>query len=84
MKTYSKNNEAVGVSNQFIYHIEIYVAWKNGVAFYDEKWYSVDHPLKFKKKDNILKRKKYKWIRYITLAYAPQSYLEQNGYYEDK
>ena len=84
MKTYLKNNEAVGVNDKFIYHIEIYIAWKNGIALYDEKWYSSKEPLKFKKKDNLLKRKKYKWVRYITLTYAPQSYLERNGYYEDK
>ena len=83
MKTYTKNDETVGVADKFIYHIEVYVAWKNGVALYDEKWYSTKEPLKFNKKDNILKKKKYKWIRYVTLCYAPQSYLEQNGYEED-
>ena len=82
MKIYLKNDEVVGVSDKFIYHVEIYVAWKNGIALYDEKWYASNTPLKFKK--NILKRKTYKLIRLITLDYAPQSCLEQNGYYEDK
>ena len=84
MKIYLKNDEVVAVADKFIYHVETYVAWKNGIALYDEKWYSSNEPLKFKKKDNLLKRKTYKLIRYVTLDYAPQSYLERNGYYEDK
>lgn len=84
MKTYVKNGIAVGVHDKFIYHIEIWVAWKNGIALYDEKWYACDHPLKFKKKDNLLKRKKYKLLRFIDLEFAPLDYLEANGYYEDK
>ena len=54
MKTYIKDDEVVGVAETFIYHIETYVAWKNGVALYDDKWYSSKEPLKFKKKYNIL------------------------------
>ncbi|MBR2248446.1 MAG: hypothetical protein IJ880_15760 [Bacilli bacterium] len=84
MKTYTKNDETVGVADKFIYHIETYIAWKNGVALYDEKWYTSDHILKFKKKDNLLKRKKYKFFRLINLEFAPESYLIRNGYYEDK
>ena len=84
MKTYIKNDEVVGVAETFIYHIETYVAWKNGVALYDNKWYSSKEPLKFKKKDNILKRKTYKLFRLISMDYAPESYLIRNGYYEDK
>ena len=84
MKTYIKNDEVVGVADTFIYHIETYVAWKNGVALYDNKWYSSKEPLKFKKKNNILKRKTYKLFRLISMDYAPESYLIRNGYYEDK
>jgi hypothetical protein len=84
MKTYIKNDEVVGVAETFIYHIETYVAWKNGVALYDDKWYSSKEPLKFKKKDNLLKRKTYKLFRLINMIYAPESYLIRNGYYEDK
>jgi len=84
MKTYTKNDETVGVADKFIYHIETYIAWKNGVALYDEKWYASDHILKFKKKDNLLKRKKYKFFRSINLEYAPEDYLRRNGYYEDE
>ena len=84
MRTYLKDDEVVGVNDKFIYHIETYVTWKGGVALFDEKWYSTNKPLKFKKKDNVLKRKKYKLFRIVTLDYAPQSYLEKNGYYEDK
>ena len=84
MKTYIKNDEVVGVAETFIYHIETYVAWKNGVALYDEKWYSSKEPLKFKKKNNLLKRKTYKLFRLINMEYAPESYLIRNGYYEDK
>ena len=84
MKTYIKNDEVVGVAETFIYHIETYVAWKNGVALYDDKWYSSKEPLKFKKKDNLLKRKTYKLFRLINMDYAPESYLIRNGYYEDK
>lgn len=84
MKTYIKNDETVGVADSFIYHIETYIAWKNGVALYDEKWYSSEKPLKFKKKDLLLKRKKYKFFRLISMDYAPESYLIRNGYYEDK
>ena len=84
MKTYIKDDEVIGVAETFIYHIETYVAWKNGVALYDDKWYSSKRPLKFKKKDNILKRKTYKLFRLISMDYAPESYLIRNGYYEDK
>ena len=84
MKTYIKNDEVVGVAETFVYHIETYVTWKNGVALYDDKWYSSKKPLKFKKKDNILKRKTYKLFRLINMVYAPESYLIRNGYYEDK
>jgi hypothetical protein len=84
MKTYIKNDEVVGVAETFIYHIETYVAWKNGVALYDDKWYSSKEPLKFKKKDNLIKRKTYKLFRLISMDYAPESYLIRNGYYEDK
>jgi hypothetical protein len=84
MKTYIKNDEVVGVAETFIYHIETYVAWKNGVALYDDKWYSSKEPLKFKKKDNLLKRKTYKLFRLVNMIYAPESYLIRNGYYEDK
>ena len=84
MKTYIKNDEVVGVAETFIYHVETYVAWKNGVALYDEKWYSSKEPLKFKKKNNLLKRKTYKLFRLINMEYAPESYLIRNGYYEDK
>jgi hypothetical protein len=83
MKTYTKNDETIGVANKFIYHIETYVAWKNGVALYEEKWYASNNPIKFKKKDNLLKRKKYKLFRLVSLDYAPESYLIRNGYYED-
>lgn len=84
MKTYIKNDEVVGTHEKFIYNVEIYVVWKNGISLYDEKNYACDKPLKFKKKDNLLKRKKYKLVRYITLTFAPQHYLENNGYYEDR
>ena len=84
MKTYIKNDETVGVADTFIYHVETYVAWKNGVALYDEKWYSCKNPLKFKKKDLLLKRKKYKFFRLVSMDCAPESYLIRNGYYEDK
>ena len=70
MKTYIKNDEVVGVAETFIYHIETYVAWKNGVALYDEKWYSSKESLKFKKKNNLLKRKTYKLFRLINMEYA--------------
>ena len=84
MKTYIKNDETVGVADKFIYHVEVYVVWKNGVALYDEKWYASTSPLKFKKKDNLLKRKTYKFFRLISMDYAPEDYLIRNGYYEDK
>lgn len=84
MKTYIKDDEVVGVAKTFIYHIETYVAWKNGVALYDDKWYSSKELLKFKKKDNILKRKTYKLFRLINMEYAPEDYLIRNNYYEDK
>ena len=84
MKTYIKDDEVVGVAETFIYHIETYVAWKNGVTLYDDKWYSSKEPLKFKKKDNILKRKTYKLFRLINMEYAPEDYLIRNNYYEDK
>lgn len=84
MKTYTKNNEVVGVHDKFIYHIETYVAWKNGVALYSDKHYASDKPLKFKKKDILLKKKKYKFFRLINLEFAPQHYLETHGYYEDR
>ena len=83
MKTYTKNGEIVGVNDKFIYHIEVYLFWDNGCGLYDDTYYSSPRPLKFSKKSNILKRKKYKFIRYITLEFAPQDYLESNGYYED-
>ena len=72
MKIYLKNDEVVGVSDKFIYHVEIYAALKNGIALYEEKWYASSTRLKFKK--NILKRKTDKVIRLVTLDYAPQSY----------
>ena len=84
MKTHIKDDEVIGVAKTFINHIETYVTWKNGVALYDNKWYSSKNPLKFKKKDNILKRKTYKLFRLINMVYAPEDYLIRNGYYEDK
>ena len=84
MKTYIKNDEVVGTHEKFIYNVEIYVVWKNGISLYNEKNYACDKPLKFKKKDNILKRKTYKLFRLISMDYAPESYLIRNGYYEDK
>lgn len=84
MKTYIKDNEIIGVHDKFVYHVETYVAWKNGVALYDDKYYASDKPLKFKKKELLLKQKKYKLFKLINLEFAPQSYLESNGYYEDR
>lgn len=80
MQYYSKDGEIVGVNDKFIYHIEVYISWKNGMSIYDDTYYSSSKPLKFKK--NLLKRKTYKIIRYVNLEFAPKDYLERNGYKE--
>ncbi len=77
---YEKNNIAVKVSDKFIYLVTIYHFWKNGAALYDEKYYSVNKPLKFSKKSNLLKRKNDKFYRTIELLAAPEDYLIKNNY----
>nr|DAG87692.1 MAG TPA: hypothetical protein [Crassvirales sp.] len=49
---------------------------------FEEKQYNTNKPLKLKKKDFINRKKKADeyFIRFLTLEFAPESYLIKEGY----
>lgn len=79
---YEKVNEIVQVNDKFIYEDSIYKVFEGGIALWDEKYYSVNRPLKLKKKDFINRKKKDKeyLVRFLTLEFAPEKWLINNGY----
>lgn len=79
---YEKANEIVQVNDKFIYEDSIYKVFGEGIALWDEKYYSVNKPLKLKKKDFINRKKKDKeyLVRFLTLEFAPEKWLINNGY----
>lgn len=81
MTTYINRDREVAVEgDKFIYKSSVYVLWERGAALWDEKYYTSNNPITFKKKDLLLKRKKYKLYRYWDLIQAPEFYLINNGY----
>lgn len=79
---YEKDDQIVQTHNSFIYEDSIYKVFKGGVSLFEEKQYSTNKPLKLKKKDFINRKKKADeyFIRFLTLEFAPESYLIKEGY----
>lgn len=85
MRCFKKDDKIVGVGDKFIYLIEVYDVFPDGLALNMERHVSIDRPLNITKK--LLSTKKRKdqkeWQRrYITLEFAPEEYLRKNGYWE--
>lgn len=79
-KIYEKNNIQVVVNDKFIYNSTIYMFWKNGASLLDESYYSSVRPISLKKKDLQFKKKGYFLYRFFNLEFAPESWLQKNGY----
>lgn len=79
-KIYEKNNVQVGVNDKFIYNSTIYMFWKNGASLLDETYYSSNRPILLKKKDLKSKKKGYFLYRFFNLEFAPEQWLQKNGY----
>lgn len=85
MRCFKKGNNIVGVGDKFIYLVEVYDVFKNGVVLNMERHVSIDHPLNITKKLLATKTRKdqKEWQRrFITLEFAPETYLRRNGYWE--
>lgn len=80
MSVYKKDKDVITTNDKFIYCVETYLLWKNGASLIDEKYYSVNKPLKLKKKDLLKKEKTYSLCRFVTLEFAPESWLKNEGY----
>lgn len=79
-KIYEKGKEQVVVNDKFIYCSSVYIIWEKGASLLEEKHYTSDEPIKFKKKDLKLKKKNYILYRYFDLEFAPEEWLQTNGY----
>lgn len=80
-KTYEKDRQIVYTHNKFIYCSSVYQIWGWGAALVDEKYYTSDKPITFKKKNLIsVKRKNYSLHRFFELQFAPEEYLINNGF----
>lgn len=79
-KAYEKDKNIVYVNDKFVYHDEIYLIWSWGASLLDEKYYSSSKPITLKKKDQKLKKKNSIIYRFLTLEFAPEEYLINNGY----
>jgi hypothetical protein len=79
-KIYENPDSRVIVNDKFIYCITTYLFWKGGASFLSEKFYSCNKPIKFKKKDMLLKQKTYKLHRTSELVGAPEHWLQKMGY----
>lgn len=79
-KIYEKGKEQVVVNDKFIYCSSVYIIWKKGASLLEEKYYTSDEPIKLKKKDLKLKKKNYILYRYFDLEFAPEEWLQINGY----
>lgn len=80
-KTYEKDRQIVYTHNKFIYCSSVYQIWGWGAALVDEKYYTSDKPITFKKKNLIsVKRKNYSLHRFFELQFAPEEWLLQQGY----
>lgn len=77
---YEKDKNIVYVNHKFVYHSEIYLIWSWGASLLDEKYYSSNKPITLKKKNQKLKKKNYIIYRFLTLEFAPEEYLINNGY----
>lgn len=79
---YEKEGQIVQVNDKFIYEDSIYQVFKGGIALYEEKYYATSKPLKLRKKDLCNRKKKSDTylVRFLTLEFAPESYLISNGY----
>lgn len=77
---YEKNNQRIIVNDKFIYCDTIYMLWKGGASLIEEKYYSSNKPISLKKKDMKKKEKSYTLIRFFDLEYAPEKWLQQEGY----
>lgn len=79
---YEKDGQIVQVNDKFIYEDSIYKVFKEGIALWDEKYYSTSKPLKLKKKDltNRTKTSTEYLVRYLTLEFAPEKWLITNNY----
>ena len=77
---YTKENQEVFVSDNFIYRSSVYRIWKQGVCLIDDRYYTSKTPLNVNKVPTILKKKEYNVHRFIELEGAPEEYLIKNGY----
>lgn len=77
---YEKNNIAIRAHDSFVYHSTVYKLWKGGASLVEEKYYCSPKPLKIKKSDKYKKFKDYKLVRWLELEWAPEYWLEKNGY----
>lgn len=84
MKILHKNDLFVRVHDKFVYHIDVYLCWKNGCTLYNEHDITTDKPIKITKKllCNKTKKDKLWFVRYIDLLGAPENYLINNGFRE--
>lgn len=79
---YEKEDQIVQVNDKFIYEDSIYQVFKGGIALYEEKYYASSKPIKLKKKDLTNRKKKSDTylVRYFTLEFAPESWLQKEGF----
>ena len=79
---YEKERQIVQTHSSLIYETSTHNAFKRGTSLFEEKQYSTNKPLKLKKKDFINRKKKADeyFIRFLTLEFAPESYLIKEGY----
>lgn len=79
---YEKEGQIVQVNDKFIYEDSIYQVFKGGIALYEEKHYASSKPIKLKKKDLTNRKKKSDTylVRYFTLEFAPEDWLQKEGF----
>lgn len=75
---YEKDNIQIIVNDKFIYRSTVFKFWKNGATQLDEKYYASNKPIKLKK--HSLKRKDYQLYRFFELEFAPEYWLQKQGY----
>lgn len=83
-KTYICNGSRIEVLPYFLYELNIYKYWENGVCVLESRFFKLDKPLdikhysKFKKGDDCLIEKE------ITLLGAPLQFIRENKLSEYK
>lgn len=80
MKQYLKGNQIVFAFNKFVYCSTVYQIWSWGASLLEEKYYASNRPITLKKQQLVLKKKTYSLHRFFELKFAPEEWLQSEGW----